>query len=149
MPRDDLNGRPTQAALARITGLTAPRINQIHSAGHLDGETLGDWLKCLVQRLGESAGGRAGELADERARLAAAQADRVEMQNAVSRGELAPRGALEATLADASRQVVAILDGVPSQVKRASSGIKARELDVVKREIDKARAAIADIRLAA
>jgi phage terminase Nu1 subunit (DNA packaging protein) len=146
--QDDLYGKPTQSALARISGITEARVGQLHAAGVFHGETLVDWLRCLCRRLGDEAGGRAGELADERARLAAAQADRVEMENAVTRQELAPRAAMEAAIADGARQAVAILEGVPAQVKRASAGVKARELAIVKREIDKARAAIAAIRLA-
>lgn len=113
------------------------------------GATLGDWLKDLVDRLGESAAGREGEsgefnLVDERARLAAEQADKVAMDNAVRRGELAPRALLESALSEAVQRVVPILESIPAQVKRSSSGIKARELATVKREIDKARTAMAE-----
>lgn len=151
----DLDSKAKQVPFAELVGLSQQGVSRHFKAGVLPvGGSYRDWLRALYAHLAEMAAGRADDedgafsLVGERARLAAEQADRVAMDNAVRRAELAPRGTLEATLADASRQVVAILDGVPAQVKRASAGIKARELDVVKREIDKARAAIADIRLA-
>lgn len=154
-PITDLDDLPTDEGFGALVGISRQAVAGHRRSGVLPpGGTYREWLLGYCAQLRRSAAGRSTEEGDhdlvaERARLAAEQADRVAMDNAVRRAELAPRGTLEATLADASRQVVAILDGVPAQVKRASAGIKARELDIVKREIDKARAAIADIRLAA
>jgi len=106
------------------------------------------YIKGLRASASAHAEGASGDaLTQERARLAREQADRVAMENAVRRRELAPRALMVDAIADGARQMVAILEGVPAQIKRASSDIKARELAIVKREIDKARNAIADIQL--
>jgi phage terminase Nu1 subunit (DNA packaging protein) len=83
----------------------------------------------------------------ERARLVSARADKVAMENAVRRGELAPRALLEQALMSVVSQIVAILESIPAQVKRSSSAITGRELTIIKREIDKARTAMSEAKL--
>ncbi len=63
------------------------------------------------------------DLAAERARLAKEQADKVAMQNAVSRGELAPVAAMEAVLAAVGTRVGKILDTIPGLVRRRAPGV--------------------------
>lgn len=143
----DLDKRATGAGFGSLVGITEQGVGKHRKSGVLpvDG-TYREWLiaYCEHMRNGDSAA-----LTVARARLAEEQADRVAMENAVSRGTLAPRSRMEEAIADGARQAVAILDGVPAMVKRSSAGIKARELATVKREIDKAREAIAAIRLSA
>lgn len=149
----NLDAVATNEGFGQLVGISRQAVAGHRKSGVLMGQTYREWLLWYTDHLRRGAAGRGNEddesnLTAARARLAAEQADRVSMDNAVRRSELAPRALLESTLADAARQVVAVLDGVPAQVKRASAGIKSRELDIVKREIDKARAAIAGIRLA-
>lgn len=146
-PITDLDKRATSTGFGLLVGITEPAVAKHRKSGVLpvDG-TYREWLiaYCEHMRNGDSFA-----LTVARARLAEEQADRVAMENAVSRGTLAPRSAMEEAIADGARQAVAILDGVPAMVKRASATIKARDLAVVKREIDKAREAIAAITLSA
>jgi phage terminase Nu1 subunit (DNA packaging protein) len=147
MARDDLTGKPSLSALARITGLGLPRLSQINGSKPLTGATLGDWLKEFTRRLSDHAAGRAGGLADERARLAAAQAERVEMENDVTRGTLAPRELLELAAARFARQVVKVLESIPIHVKRKSSGVTPKALAVIVEEINRARSLAAGLTL--
>ena len=65
--------------------------------------------------------GRSGEALDlnaERARLAKAQADKQEMDNALRRGELAPMQWYEGQLDRFTRQVAAMLDLVPLRLRQ-------------------------------
>ncbi len=84
-------------------------------------------------------------MVDERARLAAEQADRVEMQNAVTRGELVPAEDVTVALADNSRQIAAALDAVPALIKRRVPNVGGKVLEIVRAEIDKARKIAANV----
>ena len=89
------------------------------------------------------------DLVAERARHAAAQSTRVELQNAVTKRELAPVELLERALASVSRQLAAILEAVPGRVRqRLGTGISNRALVVFTEEINAARIAAANIKLA-
>lgn len=148
---DDLAAKPSKTALARVTGLSPARLSQLPSEVFV-GDTLGAWLKRLVTHLGEVKAGRAGGTAEgkslvvERARLAREQADRIAMENAEKRGELAPRALLEQAATRFVRQIVKVLEGVPVQLKR-KAGLKKREMDIVRGEIDRIRALAADVDL--
>ena len=115
-----------------------------------DGSTAGQWLREYCGNLREVAAGRLASgdinLATERALLAREQRDKIAMQNAVSRGELAPRALLTQVLAAAAPKMCGLLESiVPSLRKR--SGYGAEDLDFVARTIADARNAIADLRL--
>lgn len=73
-----------------------------------------------IRHLRETAAGRAGQdegpdLVDERARLARAQADRAEMENAHRRGELIETGHMNALVTGCFAIVRAKLLGIPSK----------------------------------
>ncbi len=99
---------------------------------------------------GHGAGIGAGDLnlAGERARLAKEQADRVAMQNAVTRGELAPVVLLEQVLAAAAGKVAGIFDAIPGLVRRRVPRLTREELDLIAAEIAKARNLVAAMSLA-
>ena len=54
----------------------------------------------------------------ERARLSKEQADKLALENAVSRGELAPLEFFESTVTRYTRQVAAMLDAVPNRLRQ-------------------------------
>lgn len=114
------------------------------------GATAGEWLKDYCSHLREVAAGRAAsgelDLASERARLASEQADKVAMQNAVSRRELAPVTLIEEVLAKVGRQIAGVLESIPVQLKRRSS-LSGDDLDYITAEIVKARNLAAAIKL--
>lgn len=87
------------------------------------------------------------DLAAERAALARAQRERIEMQNAVTRGELAPVAALEQVLAAAGSRIAAIFDAIPGALRRRSS-LSSADIDFVAGELAKARNTVAGLRLA-
>jgi len=117
----------------------------------LPGASGGVWLRAYCENLREQAAGRRSEgnldLVQERARLAREQADRVAMENAIERKELAPVAVIEQVLAAVGRQVAGILEAIPVQIKRRSDAISKQDLDFIEQEIVKARNLAAAIEL--
>lgn len=96
-----------------------------------------------IRELREQAAGRAAagdlDLATERAGLAKAQREKIEMQNAVTRRQLAPVVLIEEVLAKAGAKVAGVLDAIPSMLKRRCANLVAGDIDLVAAEIAKAR----------
>lgn len=96
-----------------------------------------------IRELREQAAGRAAagdlDLATERAGLAKAQREKIEMQNAVTRRELAPVVLIEEVLAKAGSKVAGILDAIPGMLKRRCANLTADDIDMVAAEIARAR----------
>lgn len=96
-----------------------------------------------IRELREQAAGRAAagdlDLATERAGLAKAQREKIEMQNAVTRRELAPVVLIEEVLAKAGAKVAGVLDAIPGMLKRRCANLVAGDIDLVAAEISKAR----------
>lgn len=150
----DLNKKLTQAKFAQMIGVTQPVVSGLIARGVLmPGDTAGNWLLAYCGNLRDVAAGRSqsGEgglnLSDERARLAAAQADKVEMENEVMRGELAPVSVLERVLSHAANKVVALLDTLPGAIKRRVPALTESDVGFVRREIARMRNEIADLTL--
>ncbi len=105
-----------------------------------------------IRQIREQAAGRATDgninLATERAHLAKAQRERVEMQNAVTRRELAPVVLLEQVLAKAGSKVAGILDAIPGMVRRRVAALSAEDLKLIAGAIAEARNLAAAVRLA-
>lgn len=147
----DLKGKVTQAAFGELVGISQPAVSDLLSRGVLlSGQSAGEWLKAYCAHLREQAAGRAGvgdlDLVTERAALARVQREKIEMQNAVTRKELAPVTLIEEVLARVGRQIVGILEAIPVQLKRRSK-LSADDLDFITREIVKARNLAASIEL--
>ena len=104
-----------------------------------------------IRELREQAAGRAAagdlDLATERAGLAKAQRERIEMQNAVTRRELAPVVLIEEVLAKAGAKVAGILDAIPGMLKRRCANLVSGDIDLVASEIAKARNLVAAVSL--
>jgi len=79
--------------------------------------------------------------------LARRSVERIELQNAVTRGELAPVIVLEQVLAAAAARVAGIFDGIPGALRRRSS-LSLADLEFVTGEITKARNIVAGMTLA-
>lgn len=105
-----------------------------------------------IRRLREQAAGRAAagdlDLAGERARLAKEQADRVAMQNAVTRGELAPVQLIEEVLAKAGSRAAKILDTIPGTIRRREPSLSADTIATIAKDIAKVRNIAATVSLA-
>jgi phage terminase Nu1 subunit (DNA packaging protein) len=71
--------------------------------------------------------------------LAREQRDRIAMQNAVTRRELAPVATLEMALATMGRKVAAVLESIPVNIKRRSKNLTAEDIAIITGEINRAR----------
>lgn len=72
---------------------------------------------------------------EQRARLARAQAETVEMKNAILRREYAPVAMLEDALARAARQMVGVLEALPGKLRRRLPDLPAGALTIIEHEI--------------
>ena len=140
----DLSMKPTQQGFGDVIGVGQSAVSEMLSRGTLrpDG-TMKEWLDDYCSHLREVAAGRVGagdlNLVTERAGLAKAQRERIEMQNAVTRRELAPVILIEEVLAKAGSRVAGILDAIPGMVKRRVPGLTSDVIDLIRGEIAKAR----------
>lgn len=142
----------TQAQFGEVVGISQPAVSDLLSRGVLTEEApLTRWILEYCSNLREVAAGRqaAGDLdlATERAALARAQREKIEMQNAVTRRELAPTHLIEEVLARAGTRVAGILDAIPGQIRRRLPDLPGSELDAIALEIAKARNIAADVSL--
>lgn len=105
-----------------------------------------------IRALREQAAGRATngdlDLATERAGLARAQREKIEMQNAVTRGELAPVVLIEEVLTKTASKVAGIFDAIPGMVRRRVPKLTSDEIDLISGEIAKVRNIVAAMSLA-
>lgn len=148
----DLAKKLTQAKFAQAVGITQPAVSMLIARGILTaGDTAGNWLLAYCGHLREEAAGRASaeglDLTAERARLAAAQADKIELELAVTRGELASVSTIEQVLVRAGVKAAGVLDAVPDALKRRLPSLTADDMDIVRHEIARARNAVASLSL--
>ncbi len=151
----NLEKKTTQARFAQLVGITQAAVSGLIARGVLvAGDSASNWLLAYCANLRDAAAGRMPEeggegldLVEEKARLASAQADKVEMENAVTRGELANVSELESVLAQAGSKVSAVLDSIPSILKRRLPNLTDADVAVLRSEIAKARNAVAALSL--
>ncbi|SAI58958.1 Phage DNA packaging protein Nu1 [Bordetella ansorpii] len=149
----DLSQPVTQAAFGSLVGISQPAVSDLLSRGVLtQDEPAAVWLVEYCTHLREVAAGRQGDdggldLVSERARLAAAQADKFEMANAVTRKELAPVALIEQVLSKAGSRVAAILDAIPGNCKRLQPELGAAAMHSIRKEIARARNCAAAVSL--
>lgn len=142
-----------QVDLAELLEVSEKTVSEWAADGLFDGcETGADMIRAVYRRLSAVAAGRVGELSEERARLARAQAENVEMKNAILRKDYAPVTLLEDALARAARQMARTLEALPVKLRRSSAVMSTEDLQVVEREIvalrNMAAAAVLDDELA-
>ena len=147
----NLEAKATQQTFATLVGVTRSAVVAAVSEGILTpGQSYREWLLAYCKRLREMAAGRysAGDLdlTEERARLARAQSERIEMENAVKRGELAPIDTLRDAIIPAMTQISALMDAIPVKLKREAPHLTATDLEIVKREIASAMNLAAQVR---
>lgn len=104
-----------------------------------------------IRRLREQAAGRATtgdlDLATERAGLAKAQRERIEMQNAVTRKELAPVALITEVLAKTAAKTAGQFDAIPGMVRRRCPQFGADVIGMIAEEIAKIRNTVAAMSL--
>ena len=148
----DLTQVITQQTFGELVGVSQPSVSDLLSRGVLlVDQPAGVWLRAYCAHMREIAAGRATngdlDLATERARLAKEQADKIGMQNAITRRELAPSYLLEEVLAAAGAKVAAILDAIPGAIRRRNQNLTAADIETIASEIAKARNIAAAITL--
>lgn len=113
---------------------------------------LSDIRVAYIRHIREQAAGRATvgslDLATERAGLAKAQRERIEMQNAVTRNELAPVILIEEVLTKAASKVAGIFDAIPGMVRRRFPDMSADVIDGIAGEIARGRNIVSSLSLA-
>lgn len=149
----DLDAVPTFTEFGSVIGVGHPAVSDMAKRGVVSvGMTMREMLLAYCAHMREVAAGRAAsgdlDLASERAALAKAQRERIEMQNAVTRGELAPVAAIEEVLAAAGSRVAGILDAIPGMIRRRVPTLSAADLELISAEVVKARNIAAAVRLA-
>lgn len=148
----DLSAQLKQAEFAAVVGISQPAVSDLLARRVLaEGATGAEWLLAYCKHLREVAAGRAtGEtgldLAAERAKLAREQRERIAMQNAVTRGELAPRALLVEVLSRTAPRICGQLESIVPALRRRS-GYSAEDLAYVSQVIADARNAIASMTL--
>lgn len=141
----------SQSEFGKAVGISQQAVSKLIARGVMtSGADAGQWLREYCRNLREVAAGRlaAGDidLATERALLAREQREKIAMQNAVTRGELAPRALLTQVLAAVAPRVCGLLESIVPALRRRS-GYSAEDLDFIARTIADARNAIAGLRL--
>lgn len=146
--------KPTQAEIAAHLDISDRRLRELLTEFDLDHKQvpLAEIRIRYLRKLREEAAGRSAggdlDLAGERALLAKEQRIRIEMQNAVTRKELAPVDMIEEVLAKAGSRAARILDTIPGLIRRRAPDLNADILDAVQAEVAKARNIAAAISLA-
>lgn len=144
----------TQQGIAKHLDLSQAAVSTLMADLGIDWKTasLHGIRVAYIRRLREQAAGRAAvgdlDLAGERAALAKAQRERIEMQNSVTRGELAPVVLIEEVLTKAASKTAGILDAIPGMIRRRVPVLTADDIDLIAGEVAKARNLVAAMSLA-
>ena len=133
-----------QAEFGQLVGISRQAVGDLQARGVIEPGMVGtEALLAYCGHLRVIAAGRmiSGDsgLTEERAGLAKAQRERIEMQNSVTRRELAPVILIEEVLAKAGSKVAGILDAIPGMIKRRVPILTADDLDLIAGEVAKAR----------
>lgn len=149
----DLSKEISQSKFGFLVGVSQPAVSDLLSRGVLvKGESAEQWLISYCRHLREVAAGRLGEgdgdLVAERTRLAKEQADKIAMQNAERRGELAPVASMELVIAKVGAKVGRILDTIPGTIRRRSPAIGSEVIEAIAADISKCRNMAAAMKLA-
>lgn len=146
--------RPSQAEIAEHLDISERRVRELATEWAIDSRaiTLGEWRLRYLRKLREEAAGRAAigdlDLVTERARLAKVQADRIEMQNAITRNELAPVDQLEEVLTRTGSRVARLLDTIPGELRRRCPQLSAADIDTIAATIIQVRNIAAGLSMA-
>jgi terminase small subunit / prophage DNA-packing protein len=138
----DLNQPLTQAAFGELVGMSQQAVSDLQARGVIEAQAPAHtWLLAYCEHLRLTAAGRDpdGELSTERARVARAQAERLERANSVARGEVAPVSVLELVLADVARQIATRLEALVPTIKRRMPDLPATTIAHLTSEISACR----------
>lgn len=137
---------PTLEQIAEHLGVSDSTVRRFLRKHGLDKKSM---TLSQVQQAYEDALSESSELdgAQERARLAKAQADKIERENAIAMRQLAPVELMEMVLADSAARIAQVLDGIPVHLRRRNQSLTAADIAFVAGEIARCRNIIAEMRL--
>lgn len=141
----DLSKPLSRTRFGAVVGIGSRRVAELIADGTLpEGGTAGQWIAAYTERLRSQASGRGTgdedlNLTQERAALARAQREAVELKTSRMLGEYAPIEALQATLAAAGAGLAARIDQVPALLRRKCPKLPADARDVLVAHFAKAR----------
>lgn len=143
----DLDAPCLQSDFGVMVGISQQAVSTHASSGLLKpGAPLREWLLAYCDHLREQAAGRSGtELANQRALLAAAQRERIEMQNAITRKDHAPVQALQIILAQLGRRLGVQFSSIVPNLRQRVPDLPVRALEVVEEVVTEARNAAAEV----
>lgn len=149
----DLDGIVTQAEFGQLVGISQPAVSGLVQRGVVASDgTAREWLLAYCEHIRGIAAGRGGDdgagLAAARKRLADEQADRIAMQNAVTRKELAPAHLLEEVLAKTGARAAKILDTIPGEIRRRAPQLTSDDIAAIALVVAKARNLAASMSMA-
>jgi phage terminase Nu1 subunit (DNA packaging protein) len=138
---------PTQQEIAEHLDMSERNLRDVLQLVGLDHKqaSMGAVRVAYIRRLREQAAGRSGDAADgfdlvqERAALARAQREGIEIKNAVLREEYAPIAVLASVLATASQAIVERFEQLPAALKRSCPELPEAARDQVMATIAAAR----------
>lgn len=147
-----LSNRVSQSDFGALVGVSRQAIGDMISRGILDPNESGEkMLLAYCSHLREVAAGRLAsgdlDLAAERAGLAKAQRERIEMANAEKRMELAPVVLIEEVLTKTAAKIAGVFDAIPGKVRRRFPSIPTEAIRVIAAEIAAARNTVASMSL--
>ncbi|MBI1265431.1 MAG: hypothetical protein GC187_11935 [Alphaproteobacteria bacterium] len=135
----------SEAALADLLGITSRHVRNLAADGVARKAGPGRYeLRASVRAYAESLRAKASrgrakaddpELRAERLRLAAAQAEKVELSNARTRGELLSARDVESAWAGVLREVRAAMLAIPGRVNQSLPHLTSHDLATLDREI--------------
>ena len=126
----------TRPELAGLLGITTRRVYQLIDEGVIDADGTGqEQVHQYLGRLRERAAPSPIDV--ERARLARAQREKIEMELDARHEDLIPAGELRDAMRSVARQSAAILDAIPADCKRACPSLAAGDVGIIKRETQK------------
>ena len=144
----------TAPAFAELLGWSRQRLHRFLKEGVVERDAAGliphpDGLRSLVNHLAELAAGRGGsagqfDLTAQRARLAHAQAEGVELKNKVAAGEYVSAADVEQRWSEALSAIRSRMLAIPSTLPQSIPRLTRAELDVIDREIRDGLTELAD-----
>lgn len=141
----------SQSAFGELIGTSQPAVSEMLSRGVLKpGCTARVWLLDYCAHMREQAAGRGadGELAFQRAKLAAVSRERAEIKLAVERREFASVELIEQVLASVGRSIVGTLEPLHVTLHKLVPELTPEAIKTIQVEVSKACAAAAAASLA-
>jgi phage terminase Nu1 subunit (DNA packaging protein) len=137
----NLDSTCTQEQFGQLVGISQQAVSDLLARTVIKpGDTAGQWLLDYTAHLREQAAGRGadGKLADQRARLAEAQAIRIERLNHIASGEYVAISLIEQVLAAVGRRIASVLEPLPVNLHRLCPELGGAALKLIQVELAKA-----------